>query len=215
MRYFRKFGPLRQAPQWVSLAVALLTSAPAVADSPSGSGFELALRASVALPTGSASSNAPLSTVVGVQFPLALDVGYRIGEYVFVGATGQYAFGTTGSASCDSGASCSEAGGQVGAEVLFHPLGRSTLDPWVGLGFGFEWLILSESSGGQSANASVGGFDWLVVTGGVDFALGPVRLGPFVGFTMGEYTHLTSGEVITNKALHFWVSAGLKLTVFP
>lgn len=215
MRPLRNFGPLKHSTRWVSLSAALLTSPLAAADSPSGSGFELALRASVALPAGDASSNARLSGVVGVQFPLALDVGYRIGEYVFVGATGQYAFGTIGSASCDQGASCSQSGGQVGAEVLFHPLGRPALDPWVGLGFGFEWLILSESSGGQSANASVGGFDWLVVTSGVDFALGPVRLGPFVGFTMGEYTHLTSGEVITNKALHFWVSAGLKFTVFP
>jgi hypothetical protein len=215
MRPFSDFGPMRQAPRWVGLAGALLSSAAAAAESPSGSGFELALRASVAFPAGNASSNAPLSGPVGVQFPLALDVGYRIGEYVFVGVTGQYAFGTIGSASCDPGASCSEWGGQVGGEVLLHPLGRPAVDPWVGLGFGFEWLILSESSGGQSANASVGGFDWLVVTSGVDFALGPVRLGPFVGFTMGEYTHLTSGEVITDKALHFWVSAGLKFTFLP
>lgn len=207
----------RRRTKWLALAASaacLLGTRPATAAEP-GWGFELAFRASVAVPAGNVSENSSLSQVVGLQFPLALDVGYRFGPYVFVGATGQYAFGTLGSLSCDPSASCSQSGGQVGAEVLLHPLGRPAIDPWFGLGFGFEWLILTESSGGQSLDLSLGGFDFLLVTAGVEFAVGPIRLGPFVGFTMGEYTHLTSGQVVTNKALHFWLSAGIKVTVFP
>lgn len=212
------------------LAVALLLGAlpTSAAELPSDSGFEGAFRASVALPFGNLAAysyepNSSLSAYVGVEFPLALDLGYRIGRYVFLGVTGQYAFGTPGVGLCATGETCTASGVQVGAEVQLHPLGRATPDPWLGLGFGYEWLIVQSKAipTGVTSGAippppinSPSGFDLLVFTAGIDFTLGCTRLGPFVGFTLGQYSQ-ASGHDIPYKALHFWLSAGLKFTVVP
>ena len=156
-----------------------------------------------------------LSVGVGVQFPIVVDVGYRLSEFVFVGAVGQIALGTLGSGSCGPTDSCLEWNGRVGAEVQLHPLGRAgRLDPWFGVGFGYEWQTYQ----GSSETLTVSGFDFLNVDVGLDFPVGKIHLGPFFGFTLGQFSHASdSGKSnsIDDKALHYWFCLGLKLTVFP
>jgi hypothetical protein len=183
------------------------------------SGWELAFRTGVIFPAGDAASGAALSLEVGVQFPLVLDVGYRINEHFFVGVVGQYAIGTIPSGQCDSSQSCSESNGRVGAELQVHPLGRSgRVDPWFGLGFGYEWQLYGVSSSGQSGTLALSGFDFLNVDVGIDFPVGKVHLGPYFGFTLGQFDHASDSNgsaSIDEKALHYWFCVGLKLTLFP
>jgi hypothetical protein len=182
---------------------------------PLRSGWELGFRTGVILPGGDLVPGSKLSVGVGVQFPLVIDVGYRINELVSVGAVGQIAFGTLGSGSCGSTDSCLDWNGRVGAEVQLHPLGRAgRLDPWLGVGFGYEW----QTYGDSSETLTVGGFDFLNLDIGIDFPVGKVHLGPFFGFTLGQFSQASdSGKSnsIDDKALHYWFCLGLKLTVFP
>jgi hypothetical protein len=182
---------------------------------PLRSGWELGFRTGVIFPGGDLVPGTQLSVGVGVQFPLVIDVGYRINELVFVGVVGQIALGTLGSASCGASDSCLEWNGRVGAEVQLHPLGRAgRLDPWLGVGFGYEWQNYHESS----ETLTVSGFDFLNLDVGLDFPVGKVHLGPFFGFTLGQFSHASdSGKSnsIDDKALHYWFCLGLKVTVFP
>jgi hypothetical protein len=209
---------------WTAAVFLARTSAGAaetavVAEGPSKSGWEVAFRTGAIFPAGDLVPGSQLSVGVGVEFPLVVDVGYRIDEHFFLGVVGQYAFGTVGSGSCDQGASCLVMNGRVGPEVQIHPLGRlGRLDPWFGLGFGYEWQLYRESTSGFSDTLTVSGFDFLNVDLGIDFPVGKVHLGPYVGFTIGEFDHANdSGKSnsIDDKALHYWFSVGIKLTVFP
>jgi hypothetical protein len=178
-------------------------------------GWELGFRTGVIFPGGDLVPGSKLSVGVGVQFPLVIDVGYRISDIVFVGAVGQIALGTLGSGSCGPTDSCLEWNGRVGAEVQLHPLGRAgRLDPWFGVGFGYEWQTYQDSS----ETLTVGGFDFLNLDVGIDFPVGKVHLGPFFGFTLGQFSQASdSGKSnsIDDKSLHYWFCLGLKLTVFP
>jgi hypothetical protein len=190
-----------------------------VAEGPPATGWELAFRTGVIFPAGELSPGAALSIGVGVQFPIIIDVGYRLNRHLFLGVVGQYAIGTVGSGSCPSGQSCLEMNGRIGPELQVHPLGRTgRVDPWFGLGFGYEWQIYSLSGSGASDTLTVSGFDFLNVDIGVDFPVGKVHLGPYVGFTLGQYDHASdSGQSasIDSKALHYWFAVGIKLTLFP
>jgi len=209
-----------------SLLVALLLAArtAAAADAqPAASGFEAAFRSGIMIPAGDVGKDVRLSDYSGLAFPLWVDVGYRFADKFFVGASALYAFGLLGDTyknQCSAnGLSCSNYGVQVGGQLQYHPLGRVQVDPWVGIGFGYEWVTTKISGGGQSTSVTLHGWDFLQLQVGVDFALGSlVRLGPFAGFIMGQYDKIDSayGSIdISDKALHYWFSVGLKLTVLP
>jgi outer membrane protein W len=203
-------------------AVVLLAARMAVAaESQSATGVEVAFRTGVVFPAGNSVTYQALSNDVGLQFPMVVEVGYRIDEHLFLGVTGQYAFGTNGSGVCASGERCLANGARVGAEIQVHPRGRAALDPWIGLGFGYEWLLSRNTS--ISGTTSLGGFDFLSVDVGLDFAFGKIRVGPFAGFTMGQFERASGPDddgnsstySIEANALHYWFCVGLKFTLLP
>jgi hypothetical protein len=232
----KRRGPRHQSPRafhlhrqrarrqilWLACATAMVLGGKAWAaeaapptEWPLRSGWELGFRTGVIFPGGDLVPGSNLSVGVGVQFPIVVDVGYRLSEFVFVGAVGQIALGTLGSGSCGPSDSCLEWNGRVGAEVQLHPLGRAgRLDPWFGIGFGYEWQTYQDSS--ETVTAS--GFDFLNADVGLDFPVGKVHLGPFFGFTLGQFSQGSDSggsNSIDDKALHYWFCLGLKLTVFP
>ena len=84
-------------------------------------------------------------------------------------------------------------------------MGRVRVDPWIGLGFGYEWQHLTSGFTFQ-------GWDFLRIGGGCDFALLPgFSVGPFAEISIGEFTRVGSRE-LPFKALHYWLTFGLKLT---
>ncbi len=194
--------------------------------------FEAAIRTGIGLPIGNAvgpTQNAPggtgLSDLVAWAVPFQLDIGARIGP-AFVGAFGAFAFGKTGSA-FEGASSRSVNDVRFGFEVLWHLSPDRKVDPWVGLGVGYEWLNLSVTgSNATTVYATFRGFEWVNAQLGLDFRLGrALRLGPFVQARVAQYDSGSAGLVnaqggdvggsgdIQSKAVHAWIDLGLRFAV--
>lgn len=123
------------------------------------------------------------------------------------------------SSGCNAaGASCSVWNFDVGINGEFRFLPPpSRINPWVGLGVSYEVLGVSESNDENAYSANFSGVD-VDLTGGCDFQLGPLGLGPFVTYRFGSYssTNLTIDGVqsdtgdITHSASHSWLLLGLR-----
>ena len=206
----------------LGLLVVCVSPAWAADGGPSPRGLEVAFRSGVQVPAGDATERSSLSSGLGIQFPLWLDLGYRFDKW-FIGAYGQYAFGLPGSnLSCgDFGVSCSIGGIRTGFEVQFHPAGRVKVDPWFGGGFGYEWQTVKLSDATTSATTTIQGWELVHLGGGCDFAISDTfRLGPFAQFSIDEFVQTgVSGPggqsttvSIERKGLHSWISFGIKVT---
>lgn len=165
--------------------------------------FEAALRIGLGLTF----DTGYLNSTSFVAMPLGADVGIRIDGRTFVGAFFQYGlFGSRRSAFCNG--TCSSNTGEAGVEVLWHPLGNSGMDPWLGLGTGYEWTTFADS---PSASGSSSGWEIICVQFGVDFALGSVmKLGPYASFSVTEYVWNVSSPFAS-----YGVSFGARLVILP
>lgn len=203
----------------------LLAASPALAQDEYDSGMgELSLNAGFALPLGSAVKGVNESDAINFSVPFGIQVGYRIAGVVFVGGTFTYGpFGSPTSTSVPacamSGSSCHSTTFHTGFTVQWHPWGSRGIDPYLGIGAGYEFLYVDASLGAQTANAQYNGWTWLDVPLGVDFRLSKdVRLGPYFDFLMGEYRNATAtingstvSGLIPHRTLHFWLSAGVRV----
>lgn len=190
--------------------------------------FEAGVRAGIGIPVGNmvgSTTTAPggtsLADLVAWTVPLQLDLGARIGP-VFVGGYGAYAFGKAGSL-LENASSRSASDLRIGFEVLWHLAPDRKVDPWLGVGVGYEWLNLSAGLGSLgTVNATFRGFEWVTVQLGIDFMLGRTfRLGPFLQSSVAQYdsgsadfifsrgTQTGSGDV-QSKAVHAWIDLGLR-----
>jgi hypothetical protein len=192
--------------------------------------FEAAVRAAVGIPIGNATgatTRAPngtsLADLVAWTVPLELELGARIGP-AFVGGYVSYAFGKAGNA-LEGGTSRSASNVRFGFEVLWHLGPDRPVDPWVGLGVGYEWLNLSIGGTGGALTGSVRGFEWVNLQLGLDFSLGrSFRLGPFVRSRVAQYdtgslglVNTQGGETggtgdIQSKTVHTWIDVGLRFS---
>ena len=212
-------------------------------------GFELGARAGYGIPLGKAEAdetvggttvNNDLSKGVSGMIPLQLDVGYRVIPSLMVGGYVMYGFGFLGSQisdSCDKAkAQATATGGDVscgvhdvrlGIQLNYHFTPDASVDPWIGAGFGYEWLSLSESATvlGQTVDISgtLHGWELLNLQGGVDFSVAPkFGLGPFASFSLAQYgktssscsgsacgATTTESKDITNTAMHEWLLLGI------
>jgi opacity protein-like surface antigen len=177
-------------------------------------GFDFGMRLGYALPMGSASKDNSIRDGISGAIPIVLEAGYRFTPNITAGALFQYALAQT--KNCDAGASCSASVVRLGIEGLYNFRMGTTLDPWVGLGIGYEWLNVSESAGGQSQDASLGGMEFVTLHGGADYRLSPqLALGPFLSFSLARYGSASSGSTsidIPNTALHEWLQLGVRGT---
>ena len=95
-----------------------------------------------------------------------------------------------------------------------------TLDPWLGVAFGFENLNANATQGTASVSASDNGLDYVTFMVGAEYKSAPnLGVGPFVNFALGQYsTASVSGTGITpqsgsfpNPALHEWLTFGIRV----
>jgi len=222
---------MRQVLRTAALVGAVLvlpaSSASAAEGALANNGFEIAFRTGVSFPVGQAASNSKLSDSFGVQFPLWVDLGYRFGNVV-VGAYGAWSPGLLGSEVDCGEASCSVSAWRAGLEAQLHLIGRDrAVDPWISLGFGYQWDILhasfSSPFGQASGSVAIHGWDLARVGFGVDFRLTPwLRLGPFVHGTVSQFVEdsvtlegRTDSQPIEDKAIHSWITIGVKVTFLP
>ncbi|MCP3138304.1 outer membrane beta-barrel protein [Pyxidicoccus xibeiensis] len=225
-------------------ALSLVLSAPAALadDSEKGPGFSLGLRAGYGVPFGSAvgaeneGSEAPeLSDSVSGMVPVQLDVGYFINSNLYLGGSFQYGFGFLAEdEDCDGdNVSCGVSQMRFGVNLAYHFAPQAKINPWLGVGAGYETLTLSISGeeNGVSAEASstAKGFEFVNAQGGVDFNVSDtVSVGPFVTYTVAQYSSTTmridieglpgdgeeeETEDIENTAIHSWLYGGVRMQV--
>ncbi|HEY4157521.1 MAG TPA: hypothetical protein VGM29_05465, partial [Polyangiaceae bacterium] len=159
-----------------------------------------------------------LSDLVSGGVPIQVDAGYMVTPNVLVGLYGQYAF--VSEKNCDAGASCSAHDIRLGVQAQYHIMPDQAVDPWLGLGIGYEWLGDSESAGGVSQDTTIKGLEFLNVQGGADFQVAnALTVGPFLNLSLAQFSSFsTSGPLGTtsgsfdNKAMHEWITIGAKGT---
>jgi outer membrane protein W len=197
-------------------------------DFPSGSGasgrFVIGLRTGYAIAMGKVADGADndLSDGISGHIPIWLDLGYMVTPNVMLGLYGHYGFGLLASDIsdyCDTGnLDCSASVVRVGAQGQYHFSPMDQIDPWLGVGIGYEWMSLSMSGSGIDRTGGAHGFEFLNLQGGADFKLSPAfGLGPFASFSLGQYGTMTlsgSGadrtESIDQKAFHEWLTLGVR-----
>jgi hypothetical protein len=188
----------------------------AVADASASSGgyadkkIRLGLRLGYALPMGSVADGSKMSDLYSGQIPIWIDAGYMVTPNILVGLYGQYGFVSV--KNCPTGVSCSAHDLRFGVQGQYHIMPTQSADPWLGLGVGYESLSTSLSGGGLSVDGSVTGLEFLNLQGGADFKIADAfAVGPFLSFSLGEYSSATGGS-IDKKAMHEWLTFGVKGT---
>jgi hypothetical protein len=226
---------MRSIPLIGAAAALLVASMPALADR-HREVLELGLRLGYSLPLGrvhgaetmtngvtTATSPAEsLSDAARSQIPIWADIGLRATPRLYVGGFFQYGIAfvpnnsTTG---CRvGGVSCSGHDLMFGVDAHYHIMPGTTLDPWVGLGVGYESFGTSQSANGQSASGSFSGFQFVNVQAGGDCMLTPnLGVGPFVAFSLGEFTSASYDQGATSTSssveytgLHEWLTIGVR-----
>jgi hypothetical protein len=213
----------------LAAAVVVTTGSAARADA-TPTGIELGLRTGYAIPLGSSvggpGDNSLSNTFNGV-LPIWVDAGYRLNPNLFLGAYFQYgiAFLNTSKAgssgvNCNaSGVSCSGSDLMFGVQAHYHFMPDGTIDPWAGLGIGYEIANVSVSQGGQSASVSQSGFQFVNFQAGGDYKATPnLGIGPFVMFSLGQYGSCSFGGAasslgncsIQQTAMHEWLTFGVR-----
>ena len=177
-------------------------------------GVSLSARLAYAVPMGSLAQGTTLSDGISGGIPIVLEAAYRFNRNLSLGLAGQYAYMMT--KNCDAGASCSSSDYQIFLEGIYNARMGSTIDPWVGLGIGYEQLTVSESAGGTSQDVGVSGWGLATVQVGGNFVAAPqVEVGPFLSFSVGKYGTASSGSQsadIPMTAFHEWLQIGVRGT---
>jgi hypothetical protein len=232
---------------WIVLAIAVLLPLPALARGEAGGfhgkrrvhrarldrpqGFELGLRAGYGVPVGNAfvafSSQVPpvqivtrLSSLIEGQVPIWLDLGYRLRNGLYLGGYAQIGPGIQEQCTPPD---CYFFDLRVGFNARYHFLAGRRVEPWVGLGLGYELLYQQRYTtilGTRfSSSAALHGFEFLNAQVGVDFRVTRQwALAPFFTCAVSQYERLTSrtaGAVSSRtdfeKTVHLWLLFGLRV----
>jgi hypothetical protein len=219
-----------------ALFTLVLSAAGQVRAQEPGTGFEAGLRSGYLLPLGkmTGDSGEDLDQGISGAIPIWVDIGYRVVPQAFVGVYGQYAFGFMGDQLgpvCDASdqVSCSATTIRIGLQAHYHPIPESLANPWVGLGFGYEWLSFGVEGGGNEVTITGHGFEFANLQAGLDFKVTDnFYLGPALSFSLGQYSDVSADcsgaasmacasapEEIEDKALHEWLMLSVRGAYAP
>ena len=154
-----------------------------------------------------------MSDTIKGYVPLRADVGYRFWEsHFYVGVAAQLAaIVPTG---CAESESCSGTDVRVGALVAYHVLPSRVVDPWIGVGMGYERLKLTRSMDGASVDFTAHGIELFDVELGTDWrATRALRLGPVLSSSIGHFTKIAVNGTSTrdfDTSMHAWVMLGIR-----
>lgn len=208
--------------------------------SPSWSRLELGIRTGYGFPIGKATGATRLSELIAGQIPVGVNVGARIDGHLTFGLYYSYGFGFLGGylrETCDqleegmssatADVSCYVRSHRGGIQLGYQFAPSGTLDPWLAVGIGHEYLDFTLSSvseaGPATSTIDADGMEVLHVESGLDYRLGEhFRVGPVLGFGLAAYGTFTrschgacgvvgsSGGDVKNGANHAWLFLGLR-----
>jgi hypothetical protein len=174
-------------------------------------GLDISVRTGFERPLGDLQQAAPLSDGLSGAVPLVFEIGVRGNRNVSVGFSLERARVLT--RNCPD-QSCSATDYRFNAEAIFTARTGSGVDPWLGVGIGYEWLDLAD---GPGSDEGITGWTYGVIQAGAEIRIGrQFGLGPFASFSVGEYSSESNNVYardFTNQALHEWLQFGLRGTV--
>jgi hypothetical protein len=199
----------------------------------------MAFRLGLAFPAADATgeSGDSLGSRYAWQIPIAIDIGAKVTERAFVGGYFGIGFGSTGSdsrveAACndddddlENDISCSALTMRAGlaGHYAFQPGER--MNPWLGYGFGYEGATatISDSERAYRETVSMSGYTYGELMGGLDLRNSAVGAGPFASIAVGQFTHSSTevderrlfGGEVDDRALHVWLTFGMRIVVNP
>ncbi len=196
---------------------------PAVSNTSKLHGLEFGIRAGYGFALSTADSGRYRIGTSGFRFrvariiPFWIDLGYRINPNWYVGAFFQYAIGR-GLDDCSRlnlSPMCSSNDLRFGVNAHYHFRPDRTLDPWVGVGAGYEVLnysLQASRAGFDEVFPSFGGFEFGNVQLGLDYkASHTVGLGPFVVLTIAQFSNEIS-KLYYQSGVHEWLIFGIRGT---
>jgi hypothetical protein len=166
----------------------------------------------MSVPAGSALGN------IDFMVPVWIEVGYAFHGRLYLGA--DIIFGwvkpTTDAFIGGTNCGCSVHDLQIGVEALYHPWPTHKLDPWVGIGVGFERLTVASADLGAADSS---GFQFMNFQLGLDIHLVKgIAVGPFFSTSLGSFNsaeaHDGFGEpqmgVTADSSIHAWFLLGIR-----
>lgn len=204
-------------------------------------GFSTGLRLGFGVPLGKAGQDPfgaerDLGDLTPWRAPVWLDVGYALSGALTLGGYAQVGVGGVGDACVGD---CDWSDIRVGAEAELRFAPGAAVNPWLGVGLGWEWLsfrqlvsgeVPDDMGGTEPATGRVAetfGGPELLLQGGIDFQVeDALRIGPYASATMGQYltdsfnctpeTDLCpEGSSIDGSAFHSWIGVGLRGAYTP
>ncbi len=193
-------------------------------------GFTLGVRSGFAIPLGNiagrsgaglnASDGSPLRDTLSGHIPIWVDLGWRFNDHVYVGVYGSYGFGILPSNVCRR-LTCSATVLRAGVDAQWHWLPANRIDPWVGIGVGYETVSLSGSQGAVSYVGHLGGVEAINAHFGLDYRVSDsFAVGPTVVASVAQYEDISAslqigptsseGSFDANKSFHSWILLGLR-----
>jgi hypothetical protein len=169
---------------------------------------------------GSLSDGAKMSDIVALQLPLWLDVCYAFNPRFLAGVYVQWA----GAVITDM-SECSNT--RFGVQSQYHLGASGAVDPWLGLGIGYDILsgndrIPSFSDVDEIAEFTYSGMEFANLQIGLDFRAWSIcGLGPYASWSLGQYSGYSTADPmsgkktgsIEKKAMHQWLTLGLHLAI--
>jgi outer membrane protein W len=176
---------------------------------------QIGLRVGYALVAGKASSDSDsLSNSISGQIPIGLDAGYLVLPHLLVGLYGQYGVALVKKCDPDPGASCSGHDLRFGVQGQYHFSPNESTDPWLGLGVGYESLVVTESRPNVTHPITWNGWELVNLQGGADFKVSDrMTLGPFLSVSFDQFSTVKADNLsfdLEQKALHEWIILGAK-----
>jgi opacity protein-like surface antigen len=160
-----------------------------------------------------------LGSVLNGAIPFGAEFGYRFSPLFRGGIYFEGAPVFVDSSACYPGDPCGGSNFQLGVEAQVHFAPYHRVDPWVGLGVGYEWLNVDATGGtgaGYPEHWRYTGWIFPRLSGGLDFAVSPfMTLGPYVAYSAGEYGDVYTASTgttasIGQRAYHGWFSLGVR-----
>jgi hypothetical protein len=191
-------------------------------------GLTLGVRTGAAFALGNAQSGVSLSDFAGAaQWPFWFDAGWRIDPNWFVGAW--YSFGLTfppNHACGTSGAggvaqSCDGNDQRFGIEGAYHIRPKELVDPWVGLGIGYDVVRQNQGAAATAGETAtiLHGMQYFDLQLGADLKFNKsIPFGPFLDFSLGSYSSGSFKDVNGNSTsipgfgsgTHEWLTLGVR-----
>jgi opacity protein-like surface antigen len=198
---------------------------------PAARSFQAALRTGAQLPWGEASDaqGDALAARYAWQVPILVDVGFKLHKPWFVGLYGGVGYGNVGSGDAGEEAcavenvSCSTLSYQLGVQAQYHLAPSDQLNPWLGLGAGYELFRQSLSAGSYREEQRTSGITLLKVMLGLDYRMVGFGVGPFTELSLGRFQAtrtLVGGEEthegpVEPSGWHGFLTLGARVVVMP